>query len=281
MHDITIHKNKSGITQPAEKCFSIIYISRGSADISLGGTGDAVTSPVCFCLNEKDDLHIHESRDLVLTQILFHPEYVNSKFNFDNLDPGNRTLPRSAELDKYYLVPFIERNRFYSGYFSPDPEQDEFMRKKIKLLFSDYADKDSPFWPCRKRSSFLDLLLFLCRNYRKKETGDRNESLVEKVISFFTDNYQDKITISDLCFRFGTNRNTLAKKFREEKKVPVMESLAEIRVRMAASLLIKTELPVIDILYRVGFNDAAHFGRTFKKFTGVSPSEYRKSCRQL
>ena len=280
MHDIIIHKNKSDIIPPAEKCFSILYIIRGSADLSVNKSIVTLTAPVCLCLNEKDKLHIQKKKDLVMTSILFHPDYVNSSFDFGNLDPVGRTLPRSAELDKFYLIPFIDRSGSYKGCFYPDPEQDVLIQRKIKLLITDYEDRESPFLPCRKRSSFLDLLLFLSRNYRGEQVNVDDESLVEKVITFFTDNYQDKITITDLCSRFVTNRNTLAKKFREERGVPVMESLAEIRVRMAASLLMKTQLPVIDILYRVGFNDTAHFGRTFKKFTGVSPSEYRKSGRR-
>jgi AraC family L-rhamnose operon regulatory protein RhaS len=215
-----------------------------------------------------------------MTQILFHPEFVNSRFDFSNLDPAARTLPRSAELDKFYMLPFIDRGSGYRGWFLPDPEQDESLRKKIKKLVSDYADRKSPFRPCRQRSSFLDLLLFLCRNYRGKDGVQAEDSLVEKVISFFTENYQDRITIPDLCSRFGTNRNTLAKKFREERGVPVMGALSEIRIRMASSLLVKTHLPVADILYRVGFNDTAHFGRAFKKVMGVSPSEYRKSAER-
>ena len=278
MNDLIIHKKTSEIINPPEKCFSIIYISSGRIVFSINALSQETTAPLCFCLNEKETLNVSGNKNLSMTQIMFHPEYVNSRFDFSNLDPAARSLPPSAELDKFYMLPFIDRDGQYHGYFSPDPEQDESMRKKIKSLVIDYADKKSPFHPCRQRSSFLDLLLFLARNYRRKEPENQDDSLVERVISFFTENYQEIITITDLCSRFGTNRNSLAKKFREERGMPVMESLAEIRIRMAASLLVKTQLPVVDILYRVGFNDTAHFGRTFKKFTGISPSEYRKSA---
>lgn len=278
MHDMIIHKNIPGIITPQDKCFSIIYISSGSAVFSLNKLRLEISAPVCFCLNEKETLQIHESKKLSITQILFLPQFVNSGFDFHNLDPASMSLSRSAELDKFYMLPFTDRGSGYYGYFAPDPEQDESLRKKIKKLISDYADRVSPFRPCRQRSSFLDLLLFLSRNFGRKKAEHAEDSLIEKAVSFFTDNYQEKITIPDLCSRLGTNRNTLAKKFREEKGTSVMGCLAEIRISMAASLLVKTELPVADILYRVGFNDTAHFGRTFKKFTGVTPSGYRKSA---
>jgi len=49
---------------------------------------------------------------------------------------------------------------------------------------------------------------------------------------------------------------------------------------MASRLLRETSLPASDILYRVGFNDPAHFARTFGKITGLTPSAYRDSFRK-
>lgn len=277
MNGLIIHTNIYEIQECSGRSFAILYINRGSTAVVINGLKITAAAPFCFCLNEKEVVKIIESRNLSMTQILFSPDYINSGFDFHNLDPAAETLPRSAELDKFYMLPFTDRGNGYNGWFSPDPELNETMRRKIKSLLSDYADRKSPFHPCRQRSSFLDLLLFLCRNYRLREPDSDDDSLVEKVISFFTENYQEKITIAGLCSRFGTNRNTLARKFRQEKCATVMESLAAVRINMAASLLRSTMLPVADILFRVGFNDTAHFGRTFKKLTGVSPSEYRKS----
>lgn len=45
---------------------------------------------------------------------------------------------------------------------------------------------------------------------------------------------------------------------------------------MASTMLRDTMLPINEIMTRVGFCDTVHFLRTFKKYTGDSPSEYRK-----
>ncbi|MFK7732962.1 MAG: AraC family transcriptional regulator [Pseudomonadales bacterium] len=39
---------------------------------------------------------------------------------------------------------------------------------------------------------------------------------------------------------------------------------------------IKQELPIYEIAYLIGFSDTANFSRAFKKWTGVSPNEYRQ-----
>jgi YesN/AraC family two-component response regulator len=37
----------------------------------------------------------------------------------------------------------------------------------------------------------------------------------------------------------------------------------------------------LDICYEVGFNDYTHFGRQFKKNTGMSPAEFRKQRQRV
>jgi AraC-like DNA-binding protein len=41
-------------------------------------------------------------------------------------------------------------------------------------------------------------------------------------------------------------------------------------------MLRDTLLPVSEIMYRTGFNEANHFSRTFKKYMSCAPSDYRK-----
>jgi AraC-like DNA-binding protein len=76
--------------------------------------------------------------------------------------------------------------------------------------------------------------------------------------------------------KFHINRTTLADKFTKSTGMSVMDYLIRLRVKMAAIMLRDTMLSVSEISYRVGFNDITHFGRTFRKHMGYSPSEYRK-----
>ena len=43
----------------------------------------------------------------------------------------------------------------------------------------------------------------------------------------------------------------------------------------AITLLSRTRLPVAEIAVRVGFSDPSAFHRSFKKWTGLAPGEYR------
>lgn len=50
----------------------------------------------------------------------------------------------------------------------------------------------------------------------------------------------------------------------------------EVRCNMAQELMADRELSVIDIAYQLGFRDASNFSRVFRRWTGLSPSEFRQ-----
>ena len=53
--------------------------------------------------------------------------------------------------------------------------------------------------------------------------------------------------------------------------------LLQIRFEMASRLLKDTNTQIQEIAYKLGYNDASHFARVFRRIAGISPSEYRKS----
>ena len=61
-----------------------------------------------------------------------------------------------------------------------------------------------------------------------------------------------------------------------KSKLSYRDLLAQIRFTMATSQLKNTDTPVQEIAFKLGYNDASHFARAFRRSAGMSPSEYRK-----
>lgn len=57
--------------------------------------------------------------------------------------------------------------------------------------------------------------------------------------------------------------------------------LKALRMQQAAMLLTTTFLSVKEIVRRIGLADESHFVRDFKRFYGVTPSEYRMSAARI
>ena len=115
---------------------------------------------------------------------------------------------------------------------------------------------------------------------QKKDICDEGVSgVVNDIITYLHTNYQNKITLNLLASKFNSNRTTLNELFCKATNLSIINYLINYRINLAIILLKDTLIPISEIVERVGFNDTAHFWRTFKKHTGLSPSKYRnKYC---
>ncbi len=86
-------------------------------------------------------------------------------------------------------------------------------------------------------------------------------------------------TLDELARAAGVSRTVLADRFTHFVGVPPMQYLARWRVQLAAGLLTSTSFGVSEIAERVGYGSETALGRTFKRFTGVAPSAWRRGER--
>ena len=52
--------------------------------------------------------------------------------------------------------------------------------------------------------------------------------------------------------------------------------IKKIRMETAAELLLTTNMTAAEVAYKVGFEDQYYFSKSFKKYYGLPPSQYRK-----
>lgn len=74
---------------------------------------------------------------------------------------------------------------------------------------------------------------------------------------------------------FGMSSRTLARRL-QSYGTTLGKELARLRIEKAQNLLCEPEIPVAEIGRRVGYQDAAVFARTFRRWVGKSPSEFRR-----
>lgn len=87
------------------------------------------------------------------------------------------------------------------------------------------------------------------------------------------------ISVAQLAARLGVPRRTLDRRFRDATGISVRRYWQNERVRMAKELLERTDLPIGDIAWRVGYGDAGHFTRLFRRELSVTPRDYRRTIR--
>ncbi len=103
-----------------------------------------------------------------------------------------------------------------------------------------------------------------------------NKKLPQLIKEYINKNYQDKISLSILSQKFGCCNATLTKSFKKEFNISIMEYLCSVRLKAAEGLIVKTRKSFKEISSICGFYDQNYFSKTFTRYYGSSPSEYRK-----
>jgi AraC-like DNA-binding protein len=84
-------------------------------------------------------------------------------------------------------------------------------------------------------------------------------------------------TVDELARSIGVSRAVLAERFSELVGCPPIQYLTQWRMQLAARLLADNDSTVSVTAHEVGYESEAAFSRAFKRLSGVSPAEWRRS----
>ncbi|MEX3617693.1 response regulator transcription factor [Paenibacillus glucanolyticus] len=115
--------------------------------------------------------------------------------------------------------------------------------------------------------------------------GSRNLGAHHNIVKakrYIEENYaMEDLSLQEVADSLGMSVTYLSRTFKNETNMNFVKYLVQIRMEKARELLAEPELSAQETAYRVGFSDYVHFSKTFKKYHGLTPSEYRKQCKAM
>ena len=103
--------------------------------------------------------------------------------------------------------------------------------------------------------------------------------LVEQILNYFEEHYNEKISLDQIAENMYLSPFYISKIFKSETGAPPIRHLIDIRLENAMELLESGGYGSIqEVAARVGYDDAYHFSKLFKKRYGISPSQARKKA---
>lgn len=108
------------------------------------------------------------------------------------------------------------------------------------------------------------------------------KGIIRKVYQYILDNYARHITLDEVASSVCMNKSSFCTFFKKHYTQSFFYVLNEHRINVAC-LLLAEEPPkdITEISIASGFNDVPYFHRTFKKYKGCSPNEYRKRMKKI
>ena len=125
---------------------------------------------------------------------------------------------------------------------------------------------------------FLSLALEAGGNaglHEEKRNRKPVEDYIDRAAAFIHYNYRT-IEVQDVVRFIGFSRSYLSMAFKRSKGVSLQEYLLKVRMQKARELLHTTNMQIQEIGAKVGYEDQLNFSRIFRKYEGVSPSEFRR-----
>jgi len=98
---------------------------------------------------------------------------------------------------------------------------------------------------------------------------------VQKALDTIEARIQGPPSLTELASLTELSRTYFSRVFKETTGMRLRDYLMEVRINKAKDLLDDINLEIKQIAYEVGFNYPDHFSRTFKRKTGVSPTDWR------
>lgn len=191
---------------------------------------------------------------------------------------------QAAELVQIDFMPFVvpheeiplDTQLFPKIHVSSDSQSQ--IEQLIRNMTKEHENKQTGYQMLIK-ADLIRLIVTLFREHSSPSApGSDSRRLFYEAVHYIDQHYTDNLQLAELAGRAGMSPSYFSYIFKVLKGQSFVQYVNDIRIRKALDLLRMTDLTVLDIAMRVGFNHLSHFNRMFKKATGVNPLKYRRQA---
>lgn len=103
---------------------------------------------------------------------------------------------------------------------------------------------------------------------------------IDQAIVFIEKFYPNKINAIQIAIEVNLSQRKLQAGVKKRTNLNVEQLIQKVRIDKAKQLLEENNYPLKLIAKHTGFCDQSHFGKVFKKYTAMTPEEYRVRINQ-
>ena len=187
--------------------------------------------------------------------------------------------------------------------------QNEFreMFPKVEIVDGSIITEEHRMYSSGGANSYWNLLLHLVEKYTDRQTAilaskyfaidiDResqsafaifqgqkthNDEIIKQAQTFIENNIQEKITIDELADLVSLGRRSFERRFKVATNNSVLEYINRVKIEFAKRSFETSRKNINEVMYDVGYTDTKAFRTIFKKFTGLTPIEYRNKYNKM
>lgn len=246
--------------------FELVYIMKGSATHQLEKETAPLRAGDYFIIDPGSAHCYREPKDFEIVNCLFMPEYIDRALKDC---PSLSSLLSNRSL--HFGVP-VDIRAADSVYHDSEGS----VRRMIQTMEHEYTNKRTGYMELL-RCYLTQILVSVARAWESAEGARVAHSATTAITEYLRANYAQPLSLGRLSDLAGYTPQYLSNLFRKDTGMSIREFLQRLRVEEACRLLEQKQQKLSEIAGTVGYSDAKHFARIFRRYKGVCLKDYRKS----
>ncbi len=188
----------------------------------------------------------------------------------------------SDSIDFEYLTPFYDHGRFIKNKSRIYADNNHMILEIIEKMNKELSAKHM-YYQQTLKNYLSDILLTLLKYYGKKIKRNKNDirknqdiERLRNVFAYVQDNYDQQISLLQLSKIACMSQSSFCRFFKKVTGTTAFNYISRIRIDQAKYFLIKSDLTISQIAFKIGIEDQSYFGRIFRRFTNMSPKNFRQ-----
>lgn len=232
-------KNDFSFPAHMHQCFEFVTILSGKMSVSIDNDKYELEKGESVLIF-PNQIHMIESEKCHHYLCIFSPKLVSAYYSAHN---GEKPKINKTMCDKQLLDNIINM-----------PQNSDILYKKgILYLLCSSFDKNAEYKPTE------------------------NNSFLEKIFKYISENFSSKCLLEDVSKEIGYNPSYISRQFKSSTNIGFSEYVNIYRLNHACYLLKNTNETILSCAMESGFNSVRTFNRNFKDVFNMLPSEYRNN----
>lgn len=126
----------------------------------------------------------------------------------------------------------------------------------------------------------MEYVLSLHEKINQQYDLNKNTQKIRLAVAYVEEHYADDLNMAVVSNHISMNYSLFSNSFKQYTGQNFVNYLKDIRMREAKKLLAETDMKIIEISQKIGYDNEKHFMKIFKSTYGVSATEYRKNMQR-
>lgn len=207
--------------------------------------------------------------------ILFSPYVMHHSYGEEDIPFKRIVVYFQREL--IHSQRLLEALELATGIYRPEPRMKGEIGKIIRTLLEE-QEHPSQFSEEHKET-LLNLIILTILQQKKTPPRPDTQNRIGSIIQYIHNHYQEDLNLDRLAQQFYISPFYLCREFKRHTNRTFIQYVNITRIMNAQRKFMETDKNVTDVSKETGFSNITHFNRIFKSVAGITPSEYRKQCR--